>query len=154
MMPAEMSNIEKRILLRVPRDRVWRALADVEEFSKWFGVECDAKFEPGARVRMTATKKGYQGMVVYATIERMEPGVLLSWRWHPGAPKLDVDYSKEPTTLVEFRLEDADGGTLLTVVETGFDQISLARRAGVYKDNNQGWDQQTESLERYVGTAK
>jgi uncharacterized protein YndB with AHSA1/START domain len=90
-------------------------------------------------------------MVVDVVIELMEPGRLLSWRWHPGAPNPAVDYSKEATTLVEFRLEDSERGTLLTVVETGFDRISLARRAGVYKDNDQGWEGQTKSLQRYVG---
>ncbi len=151
MIPTEMSRIEKRIDLRAPRDRVWRALADSQEFSKWFGVTIAGAFEPGARLRMIATKPGYEGMVVEVTIERMEPGKLLSWRWHPGAPNPAVDYSKEATTLVEFRLEDSEHGTLLTVVETGFDHISLARRAGVYKDNDRGWEAQTKSLERYVG---
>jgi uncharacterized protein YndB with AHSA1/START domain len=151
MIPSELSRIEKRIVLRAPRDRVWRALADVEEFSKWFGVKTEGVFKPGARLRLIATQPGYEGMVVDVTIERMEPGRLLSWRWHPGAPNPGVDYSKEPTTLVEFHLEDAEGGTLLTVIESGFDRISLARRAGVYKDNDQGWEEQTKSLDRYVG---
>ena len=151
MIPAEMSRIEKRIKLLASRDRVWRALVNADEFSKWFGVKIEGAFEPGARLRMLATKPGYEGMVVDVVIERMEPGKLLSWRWHPGAPDPAVEYSKEGTTVVEFRLEDSDRGTLLTVVETGFDRISLARRAGVYKDKDRGWEAQTKSLERYVG---
>jgi uncharacterized protein YndB with AHSA1/START domain len=151
MILSEISSIEKRILIRAPRERVWRAIANAEEFSKWFGVKIDGVFEPGARVKMTATNKGYEGMVVYVTIEQMEPDRFLSWRWHPGAPQPDVDYSAEPTTLVEFHVEDAEGGAMLTVRETGFDQISLARRAGVYKDNVGGWEAQTQSLARYIG---
>src|SRR5579863_1402627 len=123
MIPADLSRIEKRILIRAPRERVWRAITNVDEFSAWFGVRMDGAFEPGARLRMTATNPGYEGMVVDVTIERMEPGRLLSWRWHPGAPRPDVDYSAEPTTLVEFRLEDDEAGTLLSVLETGFDRI-------------------------------
>ncbi|HTS26524.1 MAG TPA: SRPBCC family protein [Bryobacteraceae bacterium] len=150
MLPSELSRIEKRILLRAPRERVWRAIADAAEFSKWFQVELDRGFEPGARVRMACTQPGYEDMVGYLVIEKMEPGRLLSWRWHPGAPDPKVDYSKEPTTLVEFRLEDAEGGTLLTVRETGFDQVSLARRAAVYRDNDQGWAEQVRNLDQYV----
>jgi uncharacterized protein YndB with AHSA1/START domain len=149
MIPSEMSKIEKRILLRAPRDRVWRALTNVEEFSKWFGVEAVGVFEPGARLEMSATHQGRK-MEFYVVVQHMEPGRLFSWRWHPGVPRTAVDYSIEPTTLVEFRLEDADGGTLLTVIESGFDEISLARRAGVFGENEKGWESQLKAVERYV----
>jgi uncharacterized protein YndB with AHSA1/START domain len=151
MTPSDLSRIEKRILLRAPRDRVWRAIANVDEFSKWFGVKSVGVFEPGARVQMTSTQPGYEGIEFYVVIERMEPGRLLSWRWHPGAKDPAFDYSQEPTTLVEFRLEDAEDGTRVTVVETGFDQLTLSRRAAVYRDNDRGWDFQAKSLDRYVG---
>jgi len=151
MIATEMSRIEKPIFLRAPRARCWRALTDVQEFCKWFGVKIDGVFEPGARLRMVATQPGYEGMTVDFVIQQMEPERLFSWRWHPGAPDAATDYSKEPTTLVEFHLEDAEGGTLLTVRETGFDEISLARRARVYKQNNDGWAEQLESIHRYVG---
>jgi uncharacterized protein YndB with AHSA1/START domain len=87
------------------------------------------------------------------TIERVEPEHVFSWRWHPHAIDTDLDYSQEPTTLVVFELADADDGTLLTVVESGFDGIPLTRRMEAYRGNERGWEQQMEAIERYVGQA-
>src|SRR5260370_36532272 len=111
-----LDRIERRILLRAPRGRVWRALADAESFSQWFGVKMEGPFVPGARLRGTVTHKGYEHVPFEITIERMEPERLFSWRWHPNAKDPKADYSKEPTTLVVFELEEAPDGTLLTVV--------------------------------------
>ena len=85
-------------------------------------------------------------------IERMVPEQMLSWRWHPAAIDPSVDYSQEPTTLVVFELKDAEGGTLLTVVESGLDNIPLARRADVFRMNSSGWDEQIENIEKHVAT--
>jgi uncharacterized protein YndB with AHSA1/START domain len=147
---SEMSKIERSVLIQAPRAKVWRALTDLTEFSQWFGVKAEGRFAPGARLEMTVTIKGYEGMVFGLTVEKMEPMELFSWRWHPGAVHPDVDYSKEPMTLVEFRLRDEDGGTRVTVLESGFDAISLARRAKVFEENTGGWDYQMASLESYV----
>jgi len=150
MNPLNLSSIEKKIFLGAPRSRVWRALTSIDEFSRWFGVESTGIFQPGARVQMTSTIEGHAGMSFHVTVDRMEPEHTFSWRWHPGAVNPDVDYSVEPTTLVEFHLAEVEGGTLVTVHESGFDQISLERRAAVYKDNEGGWEYQMKSLERYV----
>jgi len=145
--------IEKKVLLRAPRARVWRALTSAEEFGKWFGAQMAGKFAPGARVKGKITHKGYEHVPFEVDIERMEPETLFSWRWHPGVTEPDVDYSSEPKTLVVFQLEEVPDGTLLTVVETGFDQVPLARRAAAYRDNNGGWEGQIKAIERYVAQA-
>jgi len=142
--------IEKSIQLRAPRSRVWRALTKPEEFGKWFGVQVTQEFVPGERVKMLFEFQGKQ-IEGYLTVDRLEPEGYFSWRWHPGKPDPNVDYSKEPTTLVEFHLEEVEGGTLLKVIESGFEKISLARRAGVYDDNDGGWAAQLKNIERYVG---
>jgi len=153
MVAAELSRIEKKIVIRAPRQRVWRALTSIEEFSKWFRVESDDQFAPGARVRMVSTHESCKGVAFYVDIQEMTPERLFSWRWHPGLPEPGVDYSKEPTTLVEFRLEDVEGGTMVRVVESGFDRLSLERRARIYEGNEAGWQHQMVSLEQYVRTA-
>jgi uncharacterized protein YndB with AHSA1/START domain len=149
-MSAPLSLIQKHTLLRAPRSRVWRALTDAAEFARWFGVLIEGGFAPGARVRMTSTIPECNGEVFYVTIERMEPEHTFSWRWHPGMQQPDVDYSKEPTTLVTFTLEETPEGTSLTVVESGFDQITLARRARVYEENVQGWEYQLKEIAKHV----
>ena len=142
--------IEKRVLLRAPRGRVWRALADAEAFGEWFGVKLKGSFAPGARLSGEVTHKGYEHVPFEITIERMEPERLFSWRWRPHTIDPKIDYSAEPTTLVVFELEETAEGTMLTVVESGFDGIPLTRRLEAYRGNEQGWAAQMKAIERYV----
>jgi uncharacterized protein YndB with AHSA1/START domain len=152
-MNTSTDRIERKILLKATRSRVWRALSDAEEFGGWFGVNFSGKsFEAGKPVRGQITYPGYEHLVMEVSIERVLPERLLSWRWHPAAIDLSVDYSQEPTTLVVFELEEVDGGTLLTVVESGLDKIPLARRATVFRLNTSGWDEQMRNIERHVAS--
>ena len=149
-MKSATDRIERAIVLRAPRARVWRALTDAREFGRWFGVKVDGVFAPGARMRGALTHKGYEHVMWDITIDRMEPERLFSWRWHPGAVDPKRDYSKDPTTLVVFTLEEAQGGTLLTVVESGFDQVPSAYRATAFRGNDAGWAAQVKNIERHV----
>jgi uncharacterized protein YndB with AHSA1/START domain len=148
-----LDRIEKRIVLHAPRERVWRALTEVESFGNWFGVKLKGSFAPGARLRGQVTHKGYEHLPFEITIERMEPERLFSWRWHPHAIDAKTDYSAEVTTLVVFELEEVADGTMLTVVESGFEGIPLARRGEAYRGNEQGWAAQMKAIERYVSQA-
>lgn len=153
--------IEKTILLRAPRERVWRALSDSKEFGAWFGVKLDAPFSPGALVRGTivgtvadpaiaAAQKQLEGVPFEITVDRIEPQTLISFRWHPNAVDPNVDYSLEPMTLIEFALRDAANGTILTVTESGFDRIPLARRAKAFTANERGWSAVLQLVEKYL----
>jgi uncharacterized protein YndB with AHSA1/START domain len=142
--------IEKTIVLRAPRSRVWRAIANAEEFGAWFGVKLEGAFAPGARVQGRITTPGYEHLTMDITIEQVDPERLFSYRWHPYAIDPGTDYSGEPTTLVEFRLDEVAGGTRLTVIESGFDRIPLERRAEAFRMNDQGWAEQIQNIERHV----
>jgi len=142
--------IQKEVLLRAPRARVWRALTDSKEFGTWFQVAFTEPFRPGVKIRGRITYPGYAGLEFDFFIEKMEPERLFSYRWHPNAVDPNVDYSAEPTTLVEFTLTEAEGGTLLRVVESGFDGIPIARRADALKSNEGGWTFQMKAVESYV----
>ena len=145
--------IERKILLKAPRSRVWRALSNAEEFGNWFGVALKGKtFAAGKRVQGQITYPGYEHVVFDVVIERMEPERLISWRWHPAAVEPSIDYSKEPTTLVEFELKDVEGGTLLSVVESGFDSIPPSRRLEAFRMNSGGWDEQMKNIKKHVTT--
>jgi len=143
--------IEKKILLRAPRERVWRALTDAAEFGTWFRAKLEGPFEAGKRVRGRVTYPGYEHVTFDVKVERIEPERLFSLRWHPAAVDPAVDYSKEPTTLVEFRLEEAPEGTWLSVVESGFDRIPARRRDEAFRMNSEGWGIQMENVRRHVG---
>ncbi|HTS61705.1 MAG TPA: SRPBCC family protein [Candidatus Acidoferrales bacterium] len=156
--------IEKQLFLRAPLSRVWRALSDSGEFGTWFGMTVDAPFTPGARLNavITATKvdpevarmqEAYKGKSFEITVERMVPERLFSFRWHPHAVEPGVDYSQEPTTLVEFTLEETPGGVMLTVSESGFDRIPLARRAQAFSANEQGWGLVIHLIEKFLAHA-
>ena len=151
-MSSSTDAIVRTILLRAPRARVWRALTDAREFGTWFGVKVDGTFAFGARMRGAITHKGYEHLTWEITIERMEPERLFSWRWHPAAVEPGVDYGAEPTTLVEFTLEEVSEGTRLTMTESGFDDVPLARRAQAYRMNGEGWTWQMTSIEAYIIT--
>jgi uncharacterized protein YndB with AHSA1/START domain len=142
--------IEKQILLQVPRSRVWRALTKAEEFGAWFRVKLEGEFAVGKKIQGKITYPGYEHLTMDVTVERMDEEKLFSLRWHPYAIDPKVDYSKEPTTLVEFRLEEVADGTMLTVVESGFDQIPAERRAEAFRMNSQGWAAQVENIRRHV----
>ena len=153
--------IEKKIVLQASRKRVWRALSDSKEFGTWFGMKFDGPFKPGATMRgvivptqvnadVAKHQKPYEGLPFEITIEKMEPERLFSFRWHPNAVERGVDYSGEPTTLIEFVLGEVADGVLLTVTESGFDQIPLARRAKAFTANEQGWGMVVKLLEEYL----
>jgi uncharacterized protein YndB with AHSA1/START domain len=142
--------IEKTVVLHATRSRVWRALTKAEEFGAWFGVKLEGALTEGAAVRGKITSPGYEHLTMELVVERIEPERYFAYRWHPYAVDPKVDYSVEPTTLVEFRLDEKDADTVLTIVESGFDRIPLSRRAEAFKMNDSGWTQQTKNIERYV----
>jgi uncharacterized protein YndB with AHSA1/START domain len=160
-MASSTDRIEKKVLLRAPRARVWRALTDAQEFGSWFGMKFDGTFVPGKSVQgrivpttvdaeVAAHQKPYEGILFELQVDRLEPERLFSFRWHPNAVERGRDYSAEPTTLVSFELEDVQGGVLLTVTESGFDAIPLERRAKAFASNDQGWGMVVQLLEKYL----
>jgi uncharacterized protein YndB with AHSA1/START domain len=142
--------IDKRIELKAPVSRVWRALTDHREFGEWFRLTVSGPFEPGKTVGGHILHLGYEHLTWEATVEAMEPERLFSFRWHPYAIDPNVDYSGEPTTLVEIRLEPANGGTILYLTESGFDAVPEHRRAEAFRMNERGWAEQMTNIQRYV----
>jgi uncharacterized protein YndB with AHSA1/START domain len=144
--------IHKDVVLRAPRARVWRALTDPQQLGSWFKLDLDRSvtFRPGEHVRAQVTYPGYEHLTWEATIDRMEPEHLFAWRWHPSAIEPGQDYTKEPTTLVTFELEEVADGTRLTVTESGFDAIPLERRGEAFRGNESGWQEQMVNIARYV----
>jgi uncharacterized protein YndB with AHSA1/START domain len=139
------------MVLQAPRSKVWRALTDSKQFSEWFQARVDSPFVAGQEVEGPITYPGYEHLKFKVLVEEMQPERLFSWRWQPGGDSV-IDPA-EPTTLVVFELEEVPGGTRLTVTESGFDQIPVARRAKAFRENDEGWAGQFEALRAYVGSA-
>ena len=163
--------IEKKVTLRAPVSRVWRAIADAEEFGRWFGFTLDGPFVEGETISGTfdgafdeaaliAHQKGLgirpskvklpEGRTVFCTVERIEEERYFSFRWIPYGIDAEADPSNEPTTLVEFRLEAVPEGTLLTIVESGFDRVPAHRRERAFRMNEGGWAAQADNLRKHV----
>jgi uncharacterized protein YndB with AHSA1/START domain len=153
--------IEKEVLLRAPLDRVWRAISDSSEFGRWFGVTLDGPFVAGNSLTGVITpttvdddvarqQEPYAGQSDTWHVVSVEPQRRLAFRWHPYAVEPGVDYSREPTTLVEFTLTESSDGVLLKIVESGFDAIPADRRASALESNNEGWAAQTQLVQKYL----
>jgi len=142
--------IEKVVELKAPVARVWRALTDHEEFGTWFRVRLDGPFVPGEVARGHITYPGYEHLHWEAVVQKMEPERLFSFTWHPYAVDPKVDYSGEPSTLVEFTLEKIASGTRLRIVESGFDKLPAHRRDEAFRMNDRGWTAQAENIARHV----
>ncbi|WP_394848492.1 SRPBCC family protein [Pendulispora brunnea] len=168
---SSLDKIEKRVTLRAPLSRVWRAISNAEEFGRWFGIELDGAFAVGKSLRgkFDANLKEeaileYQKKVglppskvkmpdedmVFCTVERIEPEHYFSFRWVPYGIDAEADPKNEPTTLVEFRLEKVAEGTSLTIVESGFDRVPAHRRERAFRMNEGGWAGQAENVKKYV----
>ena len=153
--------IVKRVFLRAPQERVWRAISESRRFGAWFGMQFDGEFVAGQPITGTIAptkvdpevakmQEKYAGKTFGFTIDRIEPMRLFSFRWHPHALDPNRDYSNEPTTLVEFVLEPKDGGTQLTIEESGFDGIPIDRRADAFEANDGGWEAQATLIAKYL----
>lgn len=144
------NKIEKRIELNAPVSRVWRAITDYREFGEWFRVALEGPFAVGQPARGHITWPGCEHLVWEAVVQKMEPETFFSFTWHPYAVDPAVDYSAEPPTLVEFRLEPTATGTLLTLTESGFENVPAHRRAQAFRMNEGGWTQQMTNIETHV----
>jgi uncharacterized protein YndB with AHSA1/START domain len=144
--------IVKTVDLNAPVARVWRALADHNEFGQWFRVKLDGPFEPGKVSTGRITYPGYEHYPWRTVIERMEPERLLSFRWHHVDEKSNVDVADQPSTLVEFRLAPIAGGTRLTITESGFESIPDPRRLEVLRSNTEGWSIQADNIAAHVSS--
>ncbi|MGH8126281.1 MAG: SRPBCC family protein [Rhodanobacteraceae bacterium] len=155
--------IEKHVLLKAPRERVWRALGESEQFGAWFGVDFDGPFAAGERLtgrifptkvddEVAAMQRPYEGTPFEWLVDSIEPMHRIAFHWHPYGIDRTIDYSHEPMTLIEFELHDAPGGILLTVAESGFDKLPPERRAKAFAANEDGWTRQMKLIGKYLAS--
>lgn len=156
-----MDRIVKTVVLHAPLERVWEAISDAKQFGRWFGVRFNGPFAPKSRLTGAITptsvdpevaklQKPHEGKTFEFWVETIEPARYIAFRWHPFAIDPNVDYTQEPTTLIEFTLREAGEDTELTIVESGFENIPLARRADAFRANEGGWAHQVKLIEKYL----
>lgn len=161
----DTNKVVKQIVLKAPRSRAWKALTDSAEFGSWFGMKFSGPFRAGQTIKgqihpttvdpeVAKMQEPHKGKAVELFVESIEPQARFCMKWHPFAIDPDIDYSQEPMTLIAFVLEDVKGGTLLTITESGFDQIPAWRRADALKANEGGWSHQLKLIEKYLRRAE
>lgn len=150
MSKSSTDRIEKRVELKAPVARVWRALTDYKEFGQWFRVKLELPFVAGEPTQGQIQYPGYEHLIMKVVVQRMEPERLFSFHWHPYAVDPNQDYSNEPPTLVEFHLEPVGAGTVLVVTESGFDSLPASRRDEAFRMNDGGWTEQMKNIEKHV----
>lgn len=157
--------IEKRVVLRAPIERVWRAISDTQAFGAWFGVAFEGPFVEGKETKgkivptqvdphVAEQQKSFSGMPCDVFVVQIEPMRRLSFRWNPGVPEPGVDLATEPQTVVTFSMEEVPEGTALTITESGFDVFPAERRAKVFAQNAEGWAIQATLIEKYLDGAR
>jgi uncharacterized protein YndB with AHSA1/START domain len=161
-MTASTDCIEKQVLLKATRARVWQAISDSRRFGTWFGVDFDGPFVAGETVtgrivptrvedEVAAMQKPYEGTPFEWRVESIEPMRRISFRWHPFGVDQSVD-PDEPMTLIVFELHDAPDGILLSVCESGFDRLPPERRARAFAANDGGWTHQMNLIAKYLAS--
>ena len=145
--------IEKKVVLGATRSRVFSAISDYQQFGAWFRAKVDRPFVQGKSVKGRVTYPGYEHLVFEMAVQSIDPERYFAYRWHPYPSDPKMDYSQEPTTLVEFFLEEAKNGTLLTIIESGFDQIPPGRRDEAFRMNESGWSGQVDNITGYLATS-
>ncbi len=144
------NEIRKHLLIKAPPSRVWRAITDADQFGTWFHVKLESAFVVGQATSGQITYPGWEHVRFTLQTEALEPETRFAYRWHPYAVDMKKDYSAEPMTLVEFLLEPQDGGTLATVIESGFDRLPPERIAEAFRMNERGWAEQLDNIQAYV----
>ena len=144
--------IEKQVLLNAPLARVWSAITEADQFGAWFRVRLDGPFRLGEWSTGRITYPGYEYMLWRAKVVAFQPQSLFAFEWHPNPVDPDRDYSDEPMTRVEFRLEAVGAQTRLTITESGFDALPPPRRDEAFFRNEGGWTQQVVHIQAHVGS--
>lgn len=153
--------IEKRVVLKAPLARVWKAVSDSAEFGSWFGAKFEGPFVAGAVLagkivgttvdpEVAKHQAAHAGTPFEVAVERIEPERELAFRWHPYGCEPDGEGSPGYSTLVEFKLRELPDGVELTVVESGFDQIPPEKRLTALEMNTGGWEAQTMLIRKYL----
>jgi uncharacterized protein YndB with AHSA1/START domain len=137
--------LERTVEIAHPPVTVWAALTTADGLSAWFGNEATIDLRPGG----SASMKFGGGHVAEMRVERVEEPTVFGFTWHIYG-LADDDPRR---TYVEFTLEPAGAGTRLTVVESGFAQLSDDAYRTAYDGNTQGWASELGELVNYLDAA-
>jgi uncharacterized protein YndB with AHSA1/START domain len=134
--------IERTVRIDRPLERVWAAITTAEGLGTWFGNSAEIDLRVGGTAKLTWTS----GDAAELRIERVEPQTVFGYTWGIyGLPEQDPR-----RTYVEFTLTPDDGGTTVTVVESGFGQLEPDAHSKAFNGNTKGWASELDELVAYL----
>jgi uncharacterized protein YndB with AHSA1/START domain len=136
-------DITRSIDIKAPVAKVWAALTEPDLIAQWFGDTAEFDPSPGG-----AGVFGWNDQAAgpfRVLVEHIDKPKTLVYRWARDA---DVDPVPGNSTVVRFDLTEIEGGTRLTVLETGFEQLSDPRSA--HDANTEGWRAELAELVEFV----
>ena len=145
----DKDTITRDVHINADPQSVWDALADAKEFGQWFHVALDGPFVVGETTTGKMTYPGHEGVPWVTVTDVMEPPKKFVFRW-PNCPPGEEEKPDTVWLTVTFLLEPKDGGTLVTVTETGFAALPEDKRASMLRSNSEGWEIQTKNLKNHV----
>lgn len=138
--------IERTIFVAADVDRVWDALTTAAGIRGWFGDEAEIDLRPGGEARFGWTEYGDSSHAIVVEVERP---TRFSYRWAAsGVDRADTG----PSTLVVFTMADVDGGTNVTVVESGFASLPLEIIEKSLEENTAGWKAEMQDLRDHLAS--
>ena len=141
----EAFTVTRTVTIAASIEKVWAAITEPEHISRWFGQKAvlDGLVEGANGV---FSFEGYGDFPV--RIEQLDPLRSISYRWGNDNAASTGSIDEDHSTVFRFTLEPVDGGTRLTVVETGFD--TLTDPAASMEGNRGGWNSELDELVAYL----
>jgi len=148
MNPALQDIIQREIVVKAPKQRVYTAITDPKQIIAWFPDSVEGSLEVGERPLFTFEGHG----TVQLYVVDAKPYDYFAYRWIPGAGSEDFrgDVRTVPNTLVEFRIEEISEGTKVTLTESGFSSLPSDVAEQKFKDNSGGWEYMMDRLEKVL----
>ncbi|MCI0712777.1 MAG: SRPBCC domain-containing protein [Chloroflexi bacterium] len=134
--------VKRTIWINAPRERVWQAITDANQIMKWWGGgdhwEID-ELKVGGTIKF-----GDPADLMLATIAVLDPPREFRLRWPPQEQYHNLEMF---TTYV---LETENGGTRVTVSETGFEGLPADVRQKRYESTMSGYESVLAGLKKYI----
>lgn len=134
--------VTRTLHINAHRSAVWAALTEAELLAEWFGDRAELDLHIGGEGSMSWDQYGTSRLIV----EEIDEPNTFAFRWPHG---MGQDPFVDPTTLVRFTLADAEGGTDLTVVETGWEVFGDDAETFM-QENVGGWQSELDELQAFL----
>lgn len=137
-----MLTVERSILIPAPRAQVWHAISETPHIQQWWGANNYGRIailQVGARIAFGASDDS-----PFATITVVAPPETFAFEWSPHPRYYSIPF------VTRYYLSDEDGGTRVTLSESGFEALPDEVRQSRFERITQEFGMALENLKAYV----